>query len=55
MKMDLPSGRSFDSSDLAVLREMNMCNFVRCSDKPFKLKSGIESYVYVFGREYLTD
>jgi orotate phosphoribosyltransferase len=34
---------------------MAAAGFVRHSDTPFKLKSGIMSHVYVFGREDLTD
>jgi uridine monophosphate synthetase len=38
-----------------LIMEMNAHGFVRWSEKPFPLKSGIESHVYVFGREDLTD
>jgi len=53
--MQLPSGESYSALDLQILRRMSECGFVRYSEKPFRLKSGIDSHVYVFGREDLTD
>ncbi|MDZ4243671.1 MAG: hypothetical protein U1C57_01045 [Candidatus Doudnabacteria bacterium] len=53
--LQTPSGRKFDDFDLEVLRTMHDCGFVRHSPQPFTLKSGINSNVYVFGREDLTD
>jgi orotate phosphoribosyltransferase len=49
------SGRKFDANDLALLKGMADVGFVRHSDQPFRLKSGIMSHVYVYGREDLTD
>ncbi len=51
----VPSGRVFDGTDVNILKRMHENGFVRYSEAPFKLKSGIMSHVYVFGREDLTD
>lgn len=53
--MDVPSGLCLSLLDLDVIRLMHNVGFVRYSEKPIRLKSGIESFVYVFGREDLTD
>lgn len=53
--MQVPSGTEYDKADLKILRRMVEVGFVRWNDKPFTLNSGIKSYVYVFGREDLTD
>ncbi len=50
-----PSGLWYNPFDLLVLREMHEAGFIKHSDTPFTLKSGIKSNVYVFGREDLTD
>lgn len=52
--MKVPSGAEYDNEDLDLIRLMNHHNFLRHGEK-FKLKSGIESRVYVSGREDLTD
>lgn len=53
--MQVPSGAEYSYGDLEILREMANVGFVKHSDSPFVLKLGIESHVYVFGREDLTD
>ncbi|MEJ0021535.1 MAG: hypothetical protein WDN47_03030 [Candidatus Doudnabacteria bacterium] len=53
--MQVPSGMVFTAEDLTLMREMAIVRFVAYSETPFKLKSGIMSNVYVFGREDLTD
>ncbi|OHB06807.1 MAG: hypothetical protein A3A31_00675, partial [Candidatus Zambryskibacteria bacterium RIFCSPLOWO2_01_FULL_48_25] len=53
--MQVPSGAKYTNEDLDILAMMSKCGFVRRSDEPFKLASGIMSHVYVFGREDLTD
>ena len=53
--MRVPSGQDFSALDISILQRMADYGFVRHSEEPFKLKSGIMSNVYVFGREDLTD
>jgi orotate phosphoribosyltransferase len=53
--MQVPSGIVYTTADLDLLLEMASVGFVRHSETQFKLKSGIMSNVYVFGREDLTD
>lgn len=53
--MDVPSGRKFDADDQNLLKLMARVKFIRYSEEPFRLKSGIDSFVYVVGREDLTD
>ncbi len=53
--MKVPSGEIFSENDIELLKLMAKYGFVRWSEEPFKLKSGIMSHVYVFGREDLTD
>lgn len=53
--METPSGQVFDKRDLALLELMAKYGFIQRRDTPFKLKSGIMSHVYVFGREDITD
>lgn len=55
MKIEVPSGKVFYEEDINILRLMAEYGFVCYSKTPFKLKSGIMSNVYVFGREDLTD
>lgn len=55
MSMELPSGRSLDYYDQEMFRHMVSFGFIRWSEKPFVLKSGIESHVYVYGREDVTN
>ena len=38
-----------------LVRSLHDIGFVRWSDTPFTLKSGVPSHVYVYGREDLTD
>lgn len=51
----VPSGRFFSALDIEILWRMAEYRFLAHRDKPFKLKSGIMSNVYVYGREDLTD
>ncbi len=54
--MQLPSGRTFDGNDLEFVRYLNRYESVRFSQQPFRLRSGIDSRVYVgLGREDVTD
>lgn len=53
--MQVSSGKIFDRLDLKIIRLMVQHGFIRWSDAPFKLKSGVDSHIYVFGREDLTD
>jgi len=53
--IEAPSGRILDARDLDLLRLMGAYGFIRHSKEPFTLNSGIESNIYVFGREDLTD
>lgn len=53
--MKVPSGQNLNKKDIELLKLMAKHGFIRWSDKPFTLKSGIQSHVYVFGREDLTD
>lgn len=53
--LQVPSGRTLDSDDLALLVDAHTCGSIVYRDKPFRLKSGIESNVYVFLRGDLTD
>ena len=53
--MQVSSGVTFDKLDVQIITDMAEYGFVRYSEEPFKLKSGILSHVYVFGREDLTD
>lgn len=53
--METPSGQEYLPLDFEILRLMVQAGFIIRRDKPFKLKSGILSNVYVFGREDITD
>ena len=53
--MKVPSGQVFSTLDLQLLPLMAKYKFIDWRDAAFKLKSGIESHVYVFGREDVTD
>jgi orotate phosphoribosyltransferase len=53
--MQMPSGKFFGKDDLELLKLMVECGFIQRRDTPFKLKSGVMSHVYVFGREDITD
>ncbi len=54
--MNVPSGRTFDGSDKEFIRYLHRYGSVRFSKQPFRLRSGIESRVYVgLGREDVTD
>ena len=50
-----PSGRIFAKRDQEFLALACAYGFIEWRDTPFKLKSGIFSNVYVFGREDVTD
>lgn len=54
-RIQTPSGRVFEVPDILTLQEMHNVGFVNHSETPCTLKSGIESHVYVYGREDLTD
>ena len=54
-KIRVPSGAVYTLNDIQLLDLMAEYGFVRYGDRPFTLKSGIQSHVYVFGREDLTD
>lgn len=53
-RMDVPSGRKLDAHDLEILYGFARVGTIEWSDSPFKLRSGIESRVYVHGRGELT-
>ncbi len=53
--MQVPSGREFDRADLDIVRRMGEVGLVEYRDEPFTLVSGIQSHVYVNGRQDLTD
>src|SRR3989344_5131486 len=53
--MNVPSGRIYDKLDLKIIRLMAKYGFIRWREEPFQLNSGIESHVYISGREDLTD
>ncbi|MGH7175433.1 MAG: orotate phosphoribosyltransferase [Minisyncoccia bacterium] len=50
-----PSGAMYDAYLFNLATQLADVGLIRWSDEPFKLKSGILSHVYVFGREDLTD
>lgn len=54
-KLEAPSGRTLYPVDLRLLAEWARVGTIRYSEKPFRLKSGIESHVYVYAREDLTE
>ena len=54
-QLDVPSGRTYDISDLQLIMLMNKYGFIAQRDEPFTLKSGIKSRVYVMGRNDVTD
>lgn len=53
--MDVPSGRTLSSLDFVMLRLMVEYGFIRWSEEPVRFKSGVESHVYVGGRDDITD
>jgi len=53
--MKTPSGQIYDRMDLYILDMMAKYGFIRHQEQMFKLKSGVLSHVYVFGREDVTD
>lgn len=55
MHMQVPSGAVYVEEDYILLGLMRDFGFVQYRDEPLRLKSGIFSNVYVFGREDLTD
>lgn len=54
-RIEVPSGGVFESNDIALLKKANEEGSIVYRDKPFRLKSGIESNVYVFCRGDITD
>lgn len=54
-KLDVPSGTSYDAEDCILLELMCRHKFIEWRPTTFTLNSGIESHVYVFGREDTTD
>ncbi len=53
--MDVPSGQTFDAYDRRILSLMARYGFIRWSDRLVPFTSGVESHVYVGGRDDLTD
>ena len=53
--MQVPSGQTFSELDIQLMRHLHSVGFIKWSESPFTLKSGIKSHVYVFGREDITD
>jgi orotate phosphoribosyltransferase len=51
----LPSGKELTWTDRAMFSYMHKFGFIKYSEDPFVLKSGIQSNVYVYGREDVTD
>lgn len=54
-ELEVPSGRIFGTLDFRILELMAKYKFIRFLVKPARLISGIESKIYVSGREELTD
>ncbi len=52
--LELPSGAVYDAEQLALMKRFHELGTVVWSDKPFTLKSQIESHVYVHARQELT-
>ncbi len=50
-----PSGTRFGVEEVEIIRAMAHFQTLVWTDKPFRLKSGIDSNVYFFGRQDLTD
>lgn len=55
MKLDIPSGRTYNEEDIHLLEMMNYFGSVKYSEDGFILKSGIRSNVYVVMRGDVTD
>lgn len=55
MRIEAPSGQIFHESDIEIFKLMDKCGFICWNDIPFTLISGIESRVYVRGRDDITD
>ena len=53
--MQVPSGRTFGSFDIEVIKGLHHASVIVWREVPFKLKSGVSSHVYVFGRNDLTE
>lgn len=51
----VPSGTIYDYDQVQLVRLMAYFDFIKQSEALFKLKSGVESRVYIHGREDLTD
>ena len=54
MPIAAPSGTVFSEGDVELIRLLGDIGFIKYSKKPFPLKSGVKSHVYVYGREDLT-
>lgn len=55
IQIQVPSGAVYRANDIELLEEANRCGSIVYREAPFKLKSGIESNVYVFCRGDITD
>lgn len=58
MKFDsmiVPSGNTYERSDMDLILAMNRYGFIRHMPGGFILASGIQSHIYVFGRNDVTD
>ncbi|HAT74265.1 MAG TPA: hypothetical protein DCS08_04700 [Candidatus Moranbacteria bacterium] len=53
--LQVPSGTFYDAEDCRLLELMCLYKFIEWRESTFRLNSGIESHVYVFGREDTTD
>jgi orotate phosphoribosyltransferase len=53
--MQVPSGAYYHAEDINLIRAFIEYGCIRYSDKPFTLNSGIQSNVYVYLREDITD
>lgn len=54
-ELKVPSGQIFNKLDFRILELMAKYKFIRLLAKPARLISGVESMIYVSGREELTD
>lgn len=53
--LTLPSGRKLDGFDIEVMHAMYCRRFIVWENTPFTLNCGVESHVYVMGRDDLTE
>jgi orotate phosphoribosyltransferase len=54
MEIRVPSGKTYGTEDINLICELGKIGFIKYREKPFKLKSGVMSNVYVYGRDELT-